>query len=310
LETLLTGRRVKRATTSNNHTFLFQLILCFILGGSSLQNIIGKYETVETQIQSVIEKIQAIFDTYPNLSDDYPTVFKTITEYKTAFTNSLATYKTEREGYQADYNGIIYLEEQLRELKDLQDLNVALECVSSSFQAIIDQDTQKHSTNECTDLIESVEKFVNDIFNHETDVFNCLKIEADQNITCDIDGKENLKEQLDKFNIAILETNNNVTEKEKELAFIKRQLVTYKSKENERNIQTKTSKVNCTQVLNFTKPTFDDIFYESTDISYNSNKTENVTVVFVRGDTVRKVLNFGTNSPRIIEVKCLSPNGM
>jgi dynactin complex subunit len=119
----------------------------------------------------VIDKIQAILDSYPSLSSSYLSIFKTITEYKTAFTTSLATYKTKREGYQAEYNGLIYLEEQLRELNDLQDLALTLKDVSSSIQAIIDQDTQKHSTDECTDLVESVEKFVNDIFNLETEGF-------------------------------------------------------------------------------------------------------------------------------------------
>ena len=53
----------------------------------------------------MIDKIQAIFDAYPNLSTDYLSLFNTITEYKTTFTTSLATYKTKREGYQAEYNG-------------------------------------------------------------------------------------------------------------------------------------------------------------------------------------------------------------
>jgi hypothetical protein len=53
----------------------------------------------------VIDKIQAVLDSNPNLESSYPSLFNTITEYKTAFTASLATYKTKREGYQADYNG-------------------------------------------------------------------------------------------------------------------------------------------------------------------------------------------------------------
>jgi hypothetical protein len=53
----------------------------------------------------VIDQIQAILDAYPNLSTDYPSIFNTITEYKTTFTTSLATYKTKREVYQAEYNG-------------------------------------------------------------------------------------------------------------------------------------------------------------------------------------------------------------
>jgi hypothetical protein len=53
----------------------------------------------------VIDKIQAIFDAYPNLESSYLSIFDTLTEYKTAFTTSLTTYKTKREGYQAEYNG-------------------------------------------------------------------------------------------------------------------------------------------------------------------------------------------------------------
>ena len=72
LETLLTGRRVQRATISNHYKYLFRVILYFILGCVSLQNIIAKYETIETQIQSVNDKIQTIFESYLSLSTDYP----------------------------------------------------------------------------------------------------------------------------------------------------------------------------------------------------------------------------------------------
>ena len=95
---------IQSAGINNNHIYLFLLILYFISGCVSLQNIITNYETIESQIQSVIDKIQAIFDTYPSLSTSYPSIFSTITEYKTVFT-SFATYKTKREQYQADYNG-------------------------------------------------------------------------------------------------------------------------------------------------------------------------------------------------------------
>ena len=125
------------------------------------------------------------------------------------------------------------------ELGDLKYLAFSLEGVSKALQAIIDQETKKRSKNECKYLIKSVEKFDNDIFNHEKDIFTCLQNEA-QNITCDIDGKNQLAELVDIFNNAINETNNNAAEKEEELAIIKGQLETFENKENEDTTLTKT----------------------------------------------------------------------
>ena len=92
---------------------------------------------------------------------------------------------------------------------------------------------------------------------------------------------------------------------------IEGQLSNILSKENEDIRKISKPEVNCTQLLNVTKPTLNVIFrHYTSDITYNSNKTENVTVVFVRGDTVKEVLNFGTNSNQMIEIQCLSPDGM
>ena len=75
-------------------------------GCESLKSLIAIYETIETNTQSVINSIQTTIDTYGlDLFTTYPTIFNTITEYKTIFTNKLASYKTKKEGYQQEYNG-------------------------------------------------------------------------------------------------------------------------------------------------------------------------------------------------------------
>ena len=117
------------------------------------------------------------------------------------------------------------------DLEDLLDLALALEGVSNSLQDIIDQDPLKRSTSECKDLITSVQKYANDIFNYEIDSFICLKLEV-QNINCDINGTNQLAEHLDIFDDAINQTNKNSAEKQKELANIEGQLLIFESKEN------------------------------------------------------------------------------
>ena len=68
------------------------------------------------------------------------------------------------------------------------------------------------------------------------------------------------------------------------------------------------TEVNCSQVLDVTKPTLHELF-NSPNIIFNSNNTENVMGMIIRGDTVQRVLGFGTNSPQPIEIKCCNSEG-
>ena len=75
------------------------------------------------------------------------------------------------------------------------------------------------------------------------------------------------------------------------------------------------SNINCTKELNIicTKPniTVDEIFNVnvSSNFVFDSNDPEDVTVVFVREDAVKKALSFVTHSRQIQSIKCCSPDG-
>ena len=113
------------------------------------------------------------------------------------------------------------------------------------------------------------------------------------------------------------ETKNNTTEKQKEIDMVQDQLTAMESEETTDASSTtidsnSKAEVNCTKALNlnFAKATVNEIFNQTeSNLSFNSNNPENVTIVLVRGDTVEKALDFGTNSLQTIEIKCCGPEG-